>query len=46
MQQHDLDVILETGEQWPTDLSKSGSTDVPMVNPVFDGEQIVDQAKG
>jgi len=44
MKLHDIEAILETGEQLPASLPKDGMTDTPMANPVFDGEQIVDQA--
>lgn len=45
MQLHDIEAILETGEQLPADLPKQGMIDTPMANPVFDGEKIVDQSE-
>lgn len=45
MLKNDIEAILETGEQLPANLPKQGMIDTPMTNPVFDGEQIVDQSE-
>lgn len=46
MNEEDIDVVVETGERLPAEMWESGLPETIMVSPVFDGEKIVDQAKG
>lgn len=46
MNEDDVEVVVETGERLPAEMWESGLPETIMFSPIFDGEKIVDQAKG
>jgi len=46
MSDDEIETIVESGERLPSDMWESGLPETIMTSPVYDGEKIVEQAKG